>query len=85
MEQDHPCRNHHRIGGLDGDSDMEEREMTVSELIDALKEMPQEREVRMVISCFSYDGDAKIQIDSEISGVNKRKRCNQKYVASRGY
>ena len=34
MEQDHPCRNHHRIGGLDGDSDMEEREMTVSELID---------------------------------------------------
>ena len=34
MEQDHPFRNHHRIGGLDGDSDMEEREMTVSELID---------------------------------------------------
>ena len=31
MEQDHPFRNHHRIGGLDGDSDMEEREMTVSD------------------------------------------------------
>ena len=49
MEQDHPCRNHHRIGGLDGDSDMEEREMTVSELIEALKEMPQDSEVSLNI------------------------------------
>lgn len=59
MEQDHPCRNHHRIGGLDGNSDMEEWEMTVSELIEALKEMPQEREVLMVISCDLYGGDTE--------------------------
>lgn len=37
MEQDHPFRNHHRIGGLDGDSDMEEREIEVNKALERLK------------------------------------------------
>lgn len=59
--------------------------MTVAELIEALKEMPQEREVLIVISCDSYGGDADIEIKSRISEVYKREEFREKFVTLEGY
>lgn len=58
--------------------------MTVSELIEALKGMPQEREVLMVISCDSYGGDADIQVKSRISEVDELEEFREKFVTLEG-
>lgn len=59
--------------------------MTVSELIEALKEMPHEREVIMVISCDSYGGDAAIEVKSRISEVDELEEFREKFVTLEGY
>ena len=59
--------------------------MTVSELIEELKEMPQEIEVLAVISCESFSGDTFIEVESAISAVDMRDIDGYKFVTLKGY
>lgn len=59
--------------------------MTVAELIEELKTMPQEMEVRAVISCESCCGDTSIEVESRISELDIRDVYGDKFVALEGY